>query len=158
MVFLVFIISSCLFDSRRMKRFQSDFDCKKCFSGGETLRIPVHLRKAPMVVLMGARNTWTLQTRKKHPHDRCLNGSEALPQWQRGHSFCDSSAIQNYRNSHSALARDDRYLYSDQDRRHSQSRQSRLQKSIFNYRPPSHGEQLSRQQNQRNRLFKRITR
>jgi hypothetical protein len=29
-----------------MKRSQSDFDRKKCFSDGETFRTPVHLRKA----------------------------------------------------------------------------------------------------------------
>src|ERR1700752_3659289 len=102
-VFLVFISSSCPFDSQRMKRFQYDSDRKKCFSDGETFRIPVHPRKAPMVVLMGARNARTEQIRKEHFDGRTHYCNKALPQPQCGQGFNNPDATRNYRNSNPAL-------------------------------------------------------
>jgi hypothetical protein len=56
-----------------------------------------------MIVLMGARNAWTEQTRKEHFGGRTHYCNKALPQRQRGKGFNNPDATRNYRNSNTAL-------------------------------------------------------
>ena len=72
-----------------------------------------------MVVLMGARNARTEQTRKEHFDGRTHYCNKALPQQQSGEGFNNPNATRNYRNSNSALGWNDRYQNSARNPRQS---------------------------------------